>query len=105
MGNACMQLELKGGQDPKPVIRRYDELLEAHESVALALAAVNFEFVVEKLVLPPLRGRFSHCSVFALGTLCRLLEERPQRMVGDEAWYANRRAQTLELRACYLLRV
>lgn len=101
-GGKAMHLELSRERDAVPVSRRYDELLEAHASVALSMASARFEWVVQRLILPALRGdgsnkRLGHPSVLALATLRRLLEEYPDRMSGGEEWSASVRLEATHI--------
>ena len=53
-----MQLELNRGVRLENILRRHDELLDAHAEVALAIAAApgKFEWAVEDLILKALNG-------------------------------------------------
>ena len=70
------------------------------QSVALSMASVRFEWTVQTLILPALRGegtnkRLGHPSVLALSTLRMLLVEKPERMAGNEDWSLMVRTECL----------
>ena len=66
---------------------RYAELLEGHAALALAVGSVEPKLLLERIVLPGLRGegsagskRWGQHTVLALGTLRRLLHRQPDAL-------------------------
>ena len=86
------------------LLRKYAELLRGHTAIAMALARVNFEHTVKKIVLVGLAGNRSHGGaqpirshdcVIALDTLRRLLTESPERLGGDDSWAVDVRERAV----------
>ena len=69
-----MQVECRSDKDVPISLRKYADLLTAHSRLVLALANVNFELVVQEIIMKKLnyfqtKHKFGHDSVVALAAL------------------------------------
>ena len=86
-----MQVECRSDKDVPISLRKYADLLTAHSRLVLALANVNFELVVQEIIMKKLnyfqtKHKFGHDSVVALAALRMLLMEQSDRLTGEDNW-------------------